>query len=289
MGSGRNGLGQDGEGSDAPIRRPSSDAPRHANSDACTPRRLRASGSGDVELGGDEVDGIAADHDIERRGLNDAPHLAVEIRELFGTESEVDCLCLAWVEGDAAESAELFHGARDETVFLVDVELDDFIAADAAGVGDVDRDFRGAERADGAGRHFEIRIFEVGIAETPAERIKRKRGRAKIFAVRGRLLIVVVGELADGARNGYWQTSRGIVVAEEDVGHGGAAFLAEIKAIENGGNVLGEEVDGIGTAMLEEDDDRLACGENGFGEIILIAEKVEVVAIAGMIDGPGFA
>src|SRR5579883_3435216 len=107
--------------------------------------------------------------------------------------------------------------------------------------------------------------------------------------MRGRLLIVVVGQLADRARNGDGEPSGGIVIAEDDVGHGGPAFLAEIPAIENRGNVLGDEVDGIRPSMLEEDDGGLAGGEDSFGEIVLIAEEIKVVAIAGMIDGPGFA
>src|SRR5579883_3407392 len=104
--------------------------------------------------------------------------------------------------------------------------------------------------------------------------------------MRGRLLIVVVGQLADRARNGDGESSGGIVIAEDDVGHGGPAFLAEIPAIENRGNMLSDEVDGIRPAMLEEDDGGLAGGEDGFGEIILIAEEVKIVAVAGMIDGP---
>ena len=45
------------------------------------------------------------------------------------------------------------------------------------------------------------------------------------------------------------QFCAGIVVAEEDFGGGGAAFLAEIPAVENRGDVFGDVGDGVGAAV----------------------------------------
>ena len=47
--------------------------------------------------------------------------------------------------------------------------------------------------------------------------------------------------------------------------------------------------DGVGAAVEEKDDDRLVRGEHGFGEIVLIAEQIEIVAIAWVFGRPGFA
>ncbi len=41
--------------------------------------------------------------------------------------------------------------------------------------------------------------------------------------------------------------------------------------------------------MLEKYNRGFSRGENCFHQVILIAEQIEAVAIAGMIDGPGFA
>ena len=65
------------------------------------------------------------------------------------------------------------------------------------------------------------------------------------------------------------------------VGDGGAAFLAEIPAVENRGNVFGNVVDGVGAAVLEEDDGRLAGGKDCFHQIVLIAERSRLVRSPG--------
>jgi hypothetical protein len=70
---------------------------------------------------------------------------------------------------------------------------------------------------------------------------------------------------------------------------GGATFLSKIPAIQNGGDILRDVVDGIRAAVLEEDDGWFSRGEDGLDQVVLVAEKVEVVSIAGMVDGPGFA
>ena len=53
--------------------------------------------------------------------------------------------------------------------------------------------------------------------------------------------------------------------------------------------MLGDEVDGIRPAMLQKDDGGFACCQDRFHQVILIAQQIETIAIALMIDGPGFA
>jgi len=93
----------------------------------------------------------------------------------------------------------------------------------------------------------EIVIFESGVAEAPAERKEWLGGVVEILALGGWLLVVVVGNLADGARDSDGELAAGIVIAEENFRGGGAAFLAEIPAVENRRCILGDEVDRVGT------------------------------------------
>ena len=117
----------------------------------------------------DQVDGISADHDVERAWLDDAVHVAIQEREFVEAERKLDGFCFAGIERNSAEAAQFFDGARDGTDFVADVELHDFVAADFAGVGDVHADVGRALWADGIRRQVEIVIFESGIAESPAE------------------------------------------------------------------------------------------------------------------------
>src|SRR6202043_1914074 len=133
---------------------------------------------------------------------DDAVHDAIQEGEFVEAERELDGFCLAGIESDSAEAAEFFDGARYGADFVADVELNDFVAEDFAGVGYVYADARDAFGADGIGRGVEIVVLEGGIAEAPAERIKRLRGAEEIFALGGGFLVVVIGQLADGARDG---------------------------------------------------------------------------------------
>jgi len=194
---------------------------------------------GNGERGFDQVDGIAANHDFESAGLDDLVHVAIQKGEFVEPERELDGFGLTGIESDAAEAAQFLDGAGDGTDFFADVELDDFVAADFAGVSDVDADVCGAFGTDGIGSSVKAVVLERGIAEAPSEGEKRLRRAENVFALGGRLLVVVIGKLADRARNGDGKLAARIVVAEEDFGSSSAAFLAEIPAIENRGDVFG--------------------------------------------------
>ena len=101
--------------------------------------------------------------------------------------------------------------------FVADIKLRDLVTAHRAGIGDVGGDFGLALRADRIGRRVDVRIFECDVAESPAEREERKRAAVQVFTFAGRLLVVVDGKLADGARNRDGQLCAGIVVTEEDL------------------------------------------------------------------------
>jgi hypothetical protein len=241
------------------------------------------------EGGFEEVGRVAAEHDLEGAGLDYAVHVAIEEGERFEAEGELDGLRLAGVEGDAAETTKFLDGPSDRTHFITNVELHNFVALALAGIGDIRGDFGFAGRADGGGGKVEISIFEGGVAEAPAKGKERLDATVKIAALGGGLLVVVIGELANRARNANGQFAAGIVVAKKNVGDSGAAFLAEIPAIENRGNIFLDVVDGVRATVKKQDDDGLARGDDGFCEVVLIAEEIEGVAIAEVRLGPGFA
>ena len=76
------------------------------------------------------------------------------------------------------------------------------------------------------------------------------------------------------------QAAGGIVVAGEGFGDGGAAFFAGIPGFEDGGGVLLRPVDGEGAAVLQNDDERLAGGGDGFEKLLLRGGQVDAGAVA---------
>src|SRR5580658_856019 len=269
----------------APFKNASSS---NASSKSAAPRSPRLL-LGDGQRRFDQIDGISPDHDLVGARLDDAVHVAIQEVQLFETERKLDGFRFAGTEGDAAEASQLFDGPGYGTDFVANIKLYDFVAPHFAGVGDIYADVRRAFGTDRGRCEMQVVVFECRIAESPAERKERERGAAEILALRGRFLIVVVGKLAHRARNGDGQLAAWIVIAEENFGRGGAAFLPEIPAIKNGGNICGEIGDGVGATVEKKHDDRLVCGEDGFGEIVLIAEQREIVAIALVLRGPRFA
>src|SRR5215207_11296465 len=87
-----------------------------------------ASARDDFELHLAVVDGAGADHDVEPAGLDRAPHVEAEERELVGREVERERLALARHELHAPEVLQLDDGARHGADEVRDVELRDLLA-----------------------------------------------------------------------------------------------------------------------------------------------------------------
>lgn len=73
--------------------------------------------------------------------------------------------------------------------------------------------------------------------------------------------------------------ARGVVVAEEDVGEGVAAFFGGIELLEEGGGRVREPGFGDGFAAGEDDDCRDAGFDDRFDEGCLGADEGEVVYV----------
>ena len=180
-------------------------------------------------------------------------------------------------------------GLRDRGDLLVDVQLRDFVAVARSGVGDVHADFGGSVRDDLRGLDAQVVEAKCRVAQPVAEGKERLARAEGVGAVGRRLVIVEVGQIANRVRERDGQFSAGIHIAEQNVGRGGAAFLAEIPAFKNRRNVLGDVVDGERTAVDQKHDRWRAGFDDGFDQIVLRAEKFEGIAIAQMLLRPGFA
>src|SRR5580658_2058003 len=123
-----------------------------------------------------QIDGIPADHDFECSRLDDAVHVAIQEAKLLEAERELHGFCLAGIEADPAEAAQLFDGPRHRADFIADVQLNDFVSPDSAGVGYGYADLGRSFGADSSGRQTAVVVFEGRIAQAPAKGKERLRG-----------------------------------------------------------------------------------------------------------------
>ena len=111
-----------------------------------------------------------------------------------------------------------------------------------------------------------------------------------IAAMRARLLVVEHRQLTDGARDRHRQLAARIRVAEQDVGHRGAAFLTEIPAFEQRVRLRGDLRNRQRLAVDQHDDDGLAAARTWRRASSFCSPiRSSVGAVAEMIVGPGFA
>src|SRR3974390_627331 len=153
-------------------------------------------------------------------------------------------------------------------IWMRDVELDDFITSNSRDVFYSDRNMNWRRTGDlridrnrwsrnrltawrkVAGSEVgskEFRIREGGEGEAVAEGEEGRCGGVAVGAV-GHGVAGEGRELRERFVEGDGEASRGIVIAGEDVGDGGAAFFAGIPGGENGGGVLVCPGDGDGRA-----------------------------------------
>lgn len=101
-------------------------------------------------------------------------------------------------------------------------------------------------------------------------------------------VVVVDGEVADVGGEADGELAGGVVVAEEDVGEGVAAFLGGVELLDQRGGRVGEPGLGHGLAAAEDDDGGDAGVDDGLDEGGLGADEGEVVYVdmfAGSAEG----
>src|SRR6185437_10573606 len=161
---------------------------------------------------------------------------------------------------------------------LGEVELGDFVAGEVAVVAKVG--FDGDAVADvNAGGDMETAVGEAGVAEAIAEGVERLAGEVAVgAALHG---VVVEGwELRKRGVEGEWEAAGRVVVAGEGFGDCGAAGFAGIPGFENGGGVLLRPVDSECAAVLQNDDERLAGGGDGFEKLLLHGGQLDAGTVA---------
>ena len=110
------------------------------------------------------------------------------------------------------------------------IELDDLVAVAPAGVGHVKRH---GQRSAGRGPHVEVGVVELRVAQAVAERVERLAPEIPVGAA-GHRVVLEVGQVGRGAIEGHGQPAGRVVVAEQDIGDGGAARLAGIPRLQDG-------------------------------------------------------
>ena len=78
-----------------------------------------------------------SDHHGKRSGFHDARITLSDEGEVFGIKSHGHCLLLARLEQNLAESLQLFDRARNRTVVVIDIQLNDFGTGDPSGILDI--------------------------------------------------------------------------------------------------------------------------------------------------------
>ena len=101
--------------------------------------------------------------------------------------------------------------------------------------------------------------------------------------------IVVAGELSDRARKSDSKFAAGVYAAENHVCHGMAGFLSQVPAFHNRWGVFLQVVNGNGSPVYQQDDDRLSGFEDRLRQFVLHTGQIEVVTISQMRFAPCFA
>ena len=171
----------------------------------------------------------------------------------------------------------------------MDVQLHHFVAGDLAGVDHVDLHLDALALADPGLGQARGRDVEGGVREAEAERVQRARIPQQIAAAGRGLAVVVDRQLADVAGDADRQLAARIGAAEQDVGGGVAGFLAQVPALDDGVGALGQQVDRQRTAVQQEHHGRLVKVEDRLGQIVLLTDQVQAVAVAKVVVGPGLA
>ena len=171
----------------------------------------------------------------------------------------------------------------------MNVQLRHLVALAAAGVGDIDGSGGLPGGADLGRLQAQVIELEGGVTQAPAEREERLAAGKQVAAVHGRLVVVVIGKLADGTREADGEFSSRIDVAEQHPRGGGSALLAQIPAFQNRRNMLGGIVDGKRPAVDQEHDGGLSGLDDGPDQLVLIADQVERIPVSQMVLRPGLA
>ena len=182
--------------------------------------------------------------------------------------------------------AQLADRAGDRRLLVADVELDDLVARDGAGVRDVDPDRHGvAGRVEDRPVHAQRVEREGRVRAAEPERPERRDRGVDVVPLGvgvapGGVVAVRQRELADVARHGDRQLAAGVHRPGEDVGDGVRSGVAGDPGEQDRGAVLGRPRQRQRAAADDDEHDRRAGRDHGLEQLLLPAQEPEPDAIA---------
>ena len=223
--------------------------------------------------------------DGDRAGSVHLLHLPVEIGELRRRQGEVDGAAFAGGERHPLEAFQFEHRPRDRQLCAGDVELNHLVAGSPAGVGDGGFDLNRLIGANLRGRQSRLGNLEAGVAEPVPEREQRRRVIEQVAAAGAGLVVVEQRNLPGVSHHADRQLGARVDLAEQRLGDHGAAFLARVPALDNGVGFCHDVGPARRTAVDRADHQRLAERRQRIDQSVLLADDVEVVAVAEMVRG----
>src|SRR5262249_36653800 len=143
-------------------------------------------------------------HHLENSRLYYLVHVFVQHGKSFRCDRELNRCFLTRLQRNALKSFQLHDRSRDRSDLLMDIELRDLIPLAIAGITYIHVDLRSP--AESNLRRLDLEIFKLKgrIAQSVSEWIERLACAEGITAVRRRLVIVEIRQIANRARKRNW-------------------------------------------------------------------------------------
>ena len=267
----------------------------HELADGCIFINREADNGGSLHLHGlrdEDVPAALADLDRKLAALHEEiVHLRLVVRKCALIERETHRFGLARQEIDLGKIAQLADRAAHRALLVADIELDDSLARDRAGVGHVHGDGEGILIRQGLPVHGHIAEGERRVGEAVAER-----------EIHGQLLLVVVavadenalgigdhavlareiqvgGVVLEADRPGFGEAAGGVYISEKDIDSRGTDLLAAEVHQKHGRNLAKPGQFHRGAAV--QDDHRVRVGRRDRrDQLVLVLRQAHMLAVA---------
>src|SRR5215475_798764 len=233
-----------------------------------------------------DVFGRRADQNLKAAGFDRPLHVPIENHQILRTQRELNASLFARFQAHSFKSSQNRLVVNDSRHIRRKIKLDDFIARGGAGIFHVERYLDVSGSLLRSWRDFQVGITVRRVAESVAKRIKRPIHQHFLFLtvetgrwnLRTPFVWEVQRNLADGLGKCDRELTRGIVIAEQDVGDGGAAVFTLKPGLDDGRYVSIDPVNRQGPAVKQHDDGRLSGFFHGLAELQLKTGQLETRA-----------
>ena len=131
-------------------------------------------------------------------------------------------------------------------------------------------------------------ILKCSITQSETERIKRGRVAQNIFPIAGRFMVVIAGQLTDGARNRDGKFAGGIHFPKNHIRSCAAGFLPEIPAFDDCRSFFAYFIDRQRPSVDEQHHGRFAELKDCFRKFILTTRQIQIIPVSQMFLAPCF-